>query len=308
MVVIRGVIVQQDMFRRVFYSQVQGSGFITQVNGQTYVVTNNHVVEDAINITVTFTDGKGFASEVIGSDAYADLSVLSIENFSDNYPTLEIASSSGLRAGDQVIAVGSPYGLEGSVTVGVVSATGRTITEELSGQVTIADVIQTSASINPGNSGGPLINSEGQVIGITTAIVSDSQGLGFAIPSNTILREISTLITTGKYEKHSAINAVGTDMTFEISQVMNTDVTYGWLVVNSNESNLHGGTRKAVVSGTQMIVGGDIVTAINGVKITNTDDLLSYLEDKTSPGQEVNLSLIRDNVEIEITLTLSSAS
>ncbi|MFB3889824.1 MAG: S1C family serine protease [Candidatus Bathyarchaeia archaeon] len=307
-VVIRGLIVQHDIFRRTIYSEVQGSGFVAEVNGQKVVVTNNHVVQGMINCTVTFTDGMGYAAKVLGADPYADLAVLALEDSPAELQPLEIVSSSYLQAGDPVVAVGSPYGLAGSVTVGIVSALGRTITEDLSGGVSIAGVIQTSTLINPGNSGGPLVNYAGQVVGVTTAIVSNSQGLGFAIPSNTILREISSLVTTGSYDQHPLLDAAGVDMTYEIAQTMGTNMTYGWLVVNSNVDGLHGGTRQAAVLGSVITVGGDIVTAINGVRVTNTDDLLTYLEENTLPGQTVDLTVVRGSGVLTTKVTLGTLS
>jgi S1-C subfamily serine protease len=306
---IRGLITQQDIFGRLHYSTVQGSGFVAMIDGQAVVVTNNHVVNGVSSFTVTFTDGNGYSANLLGSDAYADLAVLSIGNASSDLKPLEIVASSSLEVGDPVIAVGSPYGLAGSVTSGIVSALGRTITEDLSGGVTIAGVIQTSTPINSGNSGGPLVNYAGQVVGITTAIVSNSQGLGFAIPSDTILREIRSLVANGSYTQHPSINAVGLDMTFEIAQVMNTTVTYGWLVESADATTgLKGGATQAIASGTTVTIGGDIVTAINGTRITNTDDLLTYLEENTLPGQTVNLSVVRANQEIGVSVKLVSLS
>lgn len=307
-VVIRGLIIQRNIFRQIIYTEVQGSGFVAEVNGQMVIVTNNHVVQGTTNNTVTFTDGSGYAASVLGSDPYADLAVLSINVSASELKPLQIVNSSTLGEGDPVVAVGSPYGLAGSVTVGIVSALGRTITEDLTGGVPIAAVIQTSTPINPGNSGGPLVNYAGQVVGITTAIVSNSQGLGFAIPSNTILREIQSLVTNGSYNQHPAIDASGTDMTFEIAQSMNTNVTYGWLVESSNVAGLKGGTSQALVLGSTVTVGGDIVIAVNGVRITNSDDLLSYLEENALPGQTVNLTVVRNNQEINVPVTLSSLS
>ena len=138
--------------------------------------------------------------------------------------------------------------------------------------------------------------------------MSNSQGLGFAIPSNTILREIQSLATSGSYNQHPTIDASGTDMTFEIAQAMNTNVTYGWLVESSNVAGLKGGTSQAVVLGSTVKVGGDIVTAINGVRITNSDDLLSYLEENTLPGQTVSLTVTRGSETITVSVTVSALS
>jgi len=171
-VVVRGVVEQYDIFGRLYYAQVQGSGFAYNFTGELVVITNYHVIHDAINVTVTFTNGNGYAATPLGSDPYADLAVLSTNAPQREYKSLAIGNSSALTVGDPVIAVGTPYGLAGSMTTGMVSALGRTITEELTSGYPIANVIQTTTPLNPGNSGGPLLNYQGQVVGITTAIVS----------------------------------------------------------------------------------------------------------------------------------------
>ncbi|MGC9093932.1 MAG: trypsin-like peptidase domain-containing protein, partial [Bacteroidota bacterium] len=168
-VTIRGVIVQYNLWNVPYYTQVQGSGFVYNFTGEMVIVTNYHVIQNSINITVTFINGNGYAAKVLGSDPYADLTVLSTDAPQSEFKPLEISNSSTLKVGDIVVAVGNPYGLAGSMSVGVVSALGRTITEE-TGTYPIANVIQTTAPLNPGNSGGPLLNLQGQVVGITTAI------------------------------------------------------------------------------------------------------------------------------------------
>jgi S1-C subfamily serine protease len=189
---------------------------------------------------------------------------------------------------------------------------GRTITEEASGSYAIADVIQTTALLNPGNSGGPLLDYKSHVVGITTAIVSGSQGLSFAIPSNTILREIESLMSTGSYNKHSWLGVAGVDMTYEIAEAMNTDITYGWLItqVTSNgpadNAGLLGGTKQVVVAGEYVIIGGDVITAIDGTKITNMDDSSTYLETYTVPGQTINMAIVRNNQVITLQVELGT--
>jgi len=306
-VVIQGTIVQYDIFRRPYYTRVQGSGFVYNLAGQAVIITNYHVVQNAVNITVTFINGNGYAATILGSDPYADLAVLSADAPQSEYKPVEIATSSTLNVGDPVIAVGTPYGLAGSMTVGIVSALGRTITEEMTGGYPIASVIQTSTPINPGNSGGPLLNYQGHVVGITTAIISDSQGLGFAIPSNAILREIEPLVTKGSYDQHPSLGATGTDMTYEIAKAMGTNVTYGWLVASvSDPTGLHGGTSQVVIAGSVVTIGGDIIIALNGTRITNLDDLSTYLEEYTLPGQTINITVVRDNQKITITVKLGT--
>jgi S1-C subfamily serine protease len=306
-VVVRGIIVQYDILRRPYYTEVQGSGFVCNFTGQIVVVTNYHVVQNAMNITVTFIDGNAYPTTVLGSDSYEDLAVLSTDASQSELKPLEIVSSSTLEVGDPVIAVGTPYGLAGSMTVGIVSALGRTITEEMTGAYPIASVIQTSAPINPGNSGGPLLNYQGQVVGITTAIVSNSQGLGFAIPSQAILREMESLVTKGTYDQHPSLGATGIDMTYEIATAMNTNVTYGWLVVTApTQTGLRDGTSQVVINGYTVTIGGDIIIAVNGTRITNIDDLSTYLEEYTLPGQTINVTIVRNNQTMTLAIVLGA--
>lgn len=311
-VVIQGIIVEYDVFRRPYYSTVQGSGFIYSFDGQMVAITNNHVVQDTSNITVTFINGNSYAATVLGSDPYADLAVLATDAPQNECTPLEIVSSTTLNVGDSLIAVGGPYGLAGTMTTGIVSALGRTITEDMSGGYPIADVIQISVPINPGNSGGPLLNYQGQVVGITTAIVSDSQNLGFAIPSSTVLREIEDIVTTGTYDKHPTIGVSGIDMNYEIADAMDVDVTYGWLIVQvtsggpAADAGLRGGTRQITVSGQSVTVGGDIIIALNGERIRGIDDLSSYLEENTLPGQTINVTIIRNGETTTVSLTVGT--
>ncbi|MCW4034984.1 MAG: trypsin-like peptidase domain-containing protein, partial [Candidatus Bathyarchaeota archaeon] len=175
-VVIHGLVPQYDMFGRAYYSEIQGSGFVYEFASQMVIITNSHVVDDAVNITVTFNNGNSYPAEVLGSDPYAELAVISAEAPETEFKPLQIASSSNLQVGDPVIVVGTPYGLAGSMSTGVISALGRTLSADTTGGYVIANVIQTTAALNPGNSGGPVLNYQGQVIGIATAIVEDSEG------------------------------------------------------------------------------------------------------------------------------------
>jgi len=312
-IIIQDLVPEYVMFGNLAgYSIQQGSGFITEVNNQLVVVTNYHVIEDAINETVTFADGASYPATVLGSDAKADLAVLSVASMPSDVTSLTLVSSETLQVGDPVVAVGSPYGLSGTLTTGVISALGRTITESSSSQSsgqTVPDMIQTSTAINSGNSGGPLINYAGEVVGITTAAVSNSEGLGFAIPSATIIRELSSLVTTGSYNQHPTIDATGTDMNYQIAQAMGSSVTYGWLVESVSANNgLKGGTTQTSILGSNVIIGGDIIIAINGNRITNTDDLLSYLEQHTLPGQTANFTVVRNGQTQAVSVTIGKLS
>jgi S1-C subfamily serine protease len=274
---------------------VQGSGFVYESSNGMVVITNFHVVYDTSDLSVTFSNGNGYAATVLGTDPYSDLAVLSVDAPSNEFKPIEIVSSSTLRVGEPVIAIGNPYGLVGSLTTGVVSALGRSITEEdLAGGFSIANIIQTSTPINPGNSGGPLLNPVGNVVGVTTAIVTDSQGLGFAIPSNTILRELSPLISTGSYTAHSYLGVSGQDMSYDLAQQISASVTYGWRLASVTS----GGPSDGVLNV------GDIIIALNGSPLRNNDDLTGYLEEKTLPGQSVQLTVVRDNSTIDVSVVL----
>ncbi len=275
---------------------VQGSGFVYTFSGRTVVLTNYHVVEGTTGLSVTFSDGNGYSATVLGTDPYSDLAVLSVNALSSEFKPVNIVSSSTLGVGESVIAIGNPYGLVGSLTTGVVSALGRTITEDTAGGFAIANIIQTSTPINPGNSGGPLLNAAGNVVGITTAIVSDSQGLGFAIPSDTILREISSLITTGSYTGHAYLGVTGEDMDYSLAQQYGASVTYGWRIA----SVVGGGPSDGKLNV------GDIIIALNNQTIRNNDDLASYLEEHTLPGDSVVISVFRGNSQIDVTVVLAA--
>ena len=310
-VVIRGMVTERSIFGTI-YGEMQGSGFVYNLTGMMVVITNYHVVEGATNITVTFTDGDAYPAIVLGSDPYADLAVLSIKAGDSEFKPLPIVSSTDLKVGDPVIAIGNPFGLAGSVTTGIISQLGRTITEESSGGYAIADVIQITAPINPGNSGGPLLNCLGQVIGITTATVSGSEGLGLAIPSSTILREVGSLAYTGSYTNHPWLGITGADMSYDIAKVMGVNVTYGWLVQSvqgdgpAGRAGLLGGSRRVRVAGDNIMLGGDIIISVNGTRVVNGDDLFTYLERNTFPGQTVNLTIVRNGKLTEIPVKLGA--
>ena len=277
---------------------VQASGFVYTFADSNIVLTNNHVVQGTSNLSVTFSDGNGYSATVLGTDPYSDLAVVSVNGApASEFKPLNIVSSSSLSVGEPVVAIGNPYGLVGSLTTGAVSALGRTITEPATaGAYAIANVIQTSTPINPGNSGGPLLNAAGSVVGITAAIVSNSQGLGFAIPSDTILREISALITTGSYSGHSYLGVEGGDMNYATAQQIHASVTYGFQITTvvgggPSDGKLHV---------------GDIVIGLGNQTIRNNDDLASYLEEHTLPGDSLTLTVVRGNSQVQVTVVLGT--
>jgi S1-C subfamily serine protease len=275
----------------------QGSGFVYEYSGQFVVVTNHHVGRNADQISVTFSNGQGYAASVIGSDSYVDLAVLSVEAPNEQINPLTLANSSNLFIGQPVLAMGSPYGLAGSLSTGIVSGLGRTLTAEASGtSYAIANVIQLTAPINPGNSGGPLLNTNGEVIGITTAIIAESQSIGFAVPSNIISREIGALIENGTYTNHSYLGISGEDMTYFLAQEIGVDITYGELVQTVVTSGPSYGKLQVK----------DIIVGINQTRITSSDDLAGYLADKTLPGDTVVIEVQRNNQMQSVDVVLES--
>ena len=312
-VVVQGVMVQRidTIFGPMFqYISVQGSGFIYNETDRAVIITNFHVVNQVQNITVSLSSGDAYDAVVLGTDAYSDLAVLDISSPEAELKPLTLGNSSNLKVGDLVVAIGNPLGLAGSMTTGIVSQLGRTIQEATTGGFTIANVIQTSAPINSGNSGGPLLNVIGEVVGITTAIISGTQGVGLAIPSDTIRRELPDLVSSGTYDMHSWMGVGGIDVTPDIAKALNLAKTYGWLVVSvtsggpADKAGIRAGTRQVQVSGTTVIAGGDVITALNGTRIRNGDDLSAYLEVLTLPGQTVQVTIFRDNEEQTIPLVL----
>ena len=273
---------------------VQGSGFIYSYQSANVVITNYHVVHDTTSLSVTFSNGNGYEANILGTDPYVDVAVLTVDAPEIEFHPIEIVSSSSLRVGEIAIAIGNPYGLVGSLTTGVVSALGRTLTEEYAGGFSIANIIQTSTPINPGNSGGPLLNSIGNVVGITTAIAEESQGLGFAIPSDTILREMPALVNTGTYDRHSYLGVSGQDMSYNIAKEIGSSVTYGWRI----QSVVSGGPSENILRV------NDIIVELNGTRIINNDELASYLSDKTLPGETLILTVLRDDSNIVLTVIL----
>ena len=276
----------------------EGSCFIYNYSGTVVVITNYHVVHAAASVSVTFSDGDGYPASVLGTDPYADLAALNVSAPQNKFKPLEVVSSSTLKVGDLVIAIGNPYGLVGSMTTGIVSALGRTIDEEqLIGNFRIANIIQTSVLINPGNSGGPLLNALGKVVGITTAVVKDAQGLAFAIPSNAILKEVGALIANRSYSDHSYLGVAGTDMTYELAQRYSLNVTYGWRVVEVNATGPAHDAR---------IQPGDVIVGINGTRIRNGDEMLSYMEENTVPNETVELTVVRGSQTQTIPVVLGT--
>jgi S1-C subfamily serine protease len=293
---------------------IVGSGFVVDYANSDYVLTNFHVVDGAVNITVTFWNGDAYPAKVIGNDPLSDLAVLSLNAPTRDLHSLDISSSSSLRVGMPVVAIGNPFGLSGSVTFGIISQLGRTVQyESASTTFTVSDIIQFSAPLNPGNSGGPLLDTYGFVVGITSAAVSGGQGVGFAIPSDTILRELPYLISTGKYDQHPYVGIQAVDMNYQLALASGTNVSYGVLVEATqsggpaDKAGLRAGTQQVSIAGQQYTVGGDIIVSVNGVRIVNYDSFSTYLERNTIPGQVIQVGIIRAGKPLTLSIVVGSA-
>jgi len=292
---------------------VLGSGFVIENSDSYLVVTNFHVVDSMVNTTVTFWNGDAYVATVVGSDPYSDIAVLSTKAPQNDLHPLNFASSYTLRVGQPVLAIGNPFGLSGSVTFGIVSQLGRSIQyQSTTGTFTLADAIQFSAPINPGNSGGPLLNADGTVLGITSAAVTGAQGVGFAIPSDTILRELPYLISTGKYNMHPYLGFQGDDMNYQLAQTIGTNYTYGVLVEKTvpggpaDKAGLKAGQNLVTIGAQQYIIGGDMIVSINGIRIVNYDSLSTYLERHATPGQTMQFGIVRSTKYVVVPVVIGA--
>jgi S1-C subfamily serine protease len=285
-----------------------GSGFIYSKSG--YIVTNHHVIEGADRVEVTFTDGETVRADVVGSDVYSDLAVLKVSK--EGLETLELGNSSNVVVGERAVAIGNPFGLSSSMTAGIVSQKDRQIRGQ--GGFSIPGVIQTDAAINPGNSGGPLLNGRGQVIGVNTAIQSNTgtfSGVGLAIPSNTVQRVVSGIIQSGEYD-HPWIGVSGRTVGPEIAEAMGLEENKGFLIVDvvedspAERAGIQAGNETVEIQGREINIGGDVIVGINGQEMRAIDDILMYLERKTEVGETVNVTVIRDGERKTLPLTLEA--
>jgi serine protease Do len=289
-----------------------GSGFVYDQDG--HILTNYHVISDPNSVEVTFVDGDSYSAKVIGQDPYSDIAVLQItdDGFQKQIPPLKAANSSALQVGEQVIAIGNPFGLSGTLTSGVISQMGRVLPNDITGY-SISNIIQTDAAINPGNSGGPLLNTRGEMVGVNTAIFSNTgvySGVGFAIPSNMVQKVVSSLLKNGSYE-HPYMGITGITVSPEISNATHLNDTKGILVVDitadspADKAGIRGGDVLTTVDGQEIRLGGDIIVAVDNQSVRAMEDLLSYLEEQKAVGDNIELSVIRDgkNQHIDMILT-----
>lgn len=290
-----------------------GSGFVYDYEGS--IITNYHVVEDAIEggITVTFVDGTIVPADVVGTDPYSDMAVIDVDLSASLLKPVRMGDSSSLLVGEWVIAVGNPFGLADTMTAGIVSALGRQM--QAPNNYRIVDVIQTDAAINPGNSGGPLLNLDGEVIGMNSAIIGEVAqfaGVGFAVPSDTIAREAPFLISEGRYD-HPWLGIEGFDLFPEIKEAMDLDEsTRGFLIVSvttggpADDAGLRGGDRQVTIDEVTVTVGGDVIIGMDDTPMKDFNDLMVYIERNLRPGNPLNLRVLRDGVEMDVELILGT--
>jgi len=306
------VLVEQEGTRMPLGS---GSGFVIDMEG--HIVTNNHVVEEADAVQVIFFDSSLADAQIVGRDPYSDLAVIQVDVPLERLVPLELGDSSTLQVGQRVIAIGNPFGLEGTMTAGVISALGRTLSARVyqnSGSFSNPEIIQTDAAINPGNSGGPLLDTRGRVIGVNTAIRSMTgvnSGIGFAVPVNTVKHIVPHLIEEGTY--HYPYLGIISDNRFTLAELagpLGLPVTQGALIAEvqpgtaAAQAGLRGGDHEVEIMGGTARAGGDIIVAIDGYELRNFDDLIAYLVRETKVGQRIVLTVIRDGDELEIPVTL----
>ena len=285
-----------------------GSGFVFDKKG--HIITNAHVVSDATKVVITFLDGRSYNAEIIGADEYTDIAVIKVNTDFSLLQPVSLGDSSTLKVGEEITAIGNPFGLSGSMTSGIISQVGRLLPTE--NQYSIPDVIQTDAAINPGNSGGPLLNMMGGVVGINTAIQSNTgsnTGVGFAIPSQTIAKIVPTLIEKGEY-KHPWIGVSGRDIDPDLAKVLKVTDAIGFLIVAvvedspASKAGLIGSEKTIEVDGVNYPIGGDIIVAVDGIEVRQIDDILIHLQRAKSIGDEMVLEVLRDNRTTNITIIL----
>jgi S1-C subfamily serine protease len=284
-----------------------GSGFVFDKKG--HIITNAHVVKDAVKVVVTFLDGRSYNAEIIGTDEFTDLAVIKVNADLVLLHPLSIGDSSNLKVGEQIAAIGNPFGLSGSMTSGIVSQLGRLLPGEV---YSIPDVIQTDAAINPGNSGGPLLNMRGEIVGINTAIQSatgEFTGVGFSIPSQTVAKIVPTLIEKGEY-KHPWIGISGRDIDPDMANVLNLKDAIGFLIITvvdgspASKAGLIGSDKTIEVEGVNYPIGGDVILSVDGIEVRKIDDILIHLQRAKTVGNEMILEILREGRTTSVTIVL----
>ncbi len=306
---ITSTVLNQDFFFRVVPERGTGSGFIVDDRG--YILTNNHVVENAESLEVTLADKSKVPAKLIGRDPNNDVAIIRITVPQEKLIPLRLGDSAQLQVGQMAIAIGNPFGLDRTVTRGVISALGRSLQADTGRQ--IRNVIQTDAAINPGNSGGPLLNSRGEVIGINTAIFTPSGGsvgIGFAIPVNTAKKLLPQLIARGR-ASHPWLGISGMEITPDLARALTLPVKEGVMIARvtpgspAERAGLRGGQRRVRVRNFVFAVGGDIILALDGQKVATVDDLTGFLDEKKKAGEDVRVDILRDGKPVSVSARLA---
>ncbi|WP_071824848.1 S1C family serine protease [Gloeobacter kilaueensis] len=306
-------VINYDYFSRPIPEQGTGSGSILDPQG--HVLTNYHVVRSAKSqLEVTLASGKHYKARLVGADPDNDLAVIQIQNPPANLTTIALGESSSLKVGRKVLAIGNPFGLDRTLTTGVISALGRDLQSERAGR-TLRGLIQTDAAINPGNSGGPLLDGTGRLIGVNTAIFStsgSSAGIGFAVPVDTVRQVLPELLIRGGVRRAS-LGVQLFSLTPPVAEALNLPVNQGALVAGvapggpAARAGLQAGNQEAVIGNYRLPIGGDIIVAVGDTRISDAQELIALIQ-KHKPGERLNLSVIRGGRQIQVPVTLGEAS
>jgi len=298
---------QLDFFFNAYPTQGSGSGSVIDAKG--HILTNHHVVAEAQKLEVTLADGSKWPATLVGSDPDNDLAVIKIEAPREKLKVVSMGDSRNLRIGQKVLAIGNPFGLQRTLTTGIISSLGRTIRSDVG--TLIEDVIQTDAAINPGNSGGPLLNSDGEIIGINSAILSPSGGnvgIGFAVPVNTARRVVPELLAKG-YVTYPWIGATIQSLSPEIAKYRNLKIERGAMIAEvvkggpADKAGLKGGHQRVQVGNMIVLVGGDVVVRADQHDVKSNDELIHYIREK-KPGDTILLKVYRNGSFVDVRLTL----
>jgi 2-alkenal reductase len=292
----------------------RGSGFLYDDQG--HIITNNHVVEDADTLQVTFFDGSNTLARIVGTDSGSDLAVIKVNELPPEVAPLTLGDSDQVEVGQMAIAIGNPFGLQNTMTVGVISGLGRSLLGPRTGNgnFRIPNIIQSDAAINPGNSGGPLLNARGEVVGVNTAISSQNgifDGVGYAVPSRVVQQIVPALIRDGVYE-HPWIGISMTGVDSLMAERFDLPVGEGVLVLNviadspADEAGLQPGDEVVEHGGAELPIDGDIITAINNTPVRDSDDIIGYLQLNTNVGDTLMLTVVRNGETLDVPLTLEA--
>ena len=302
---ITSTVIQYDFFFRAVPSQGAGSGFLIDARGN--ILTNYHVISGARSAEVTLSDHSRYPAKLVGRDPLSDLAVLKIDS-EKPLPYLKFGDSDNLQVGQKVLAIGNPFGFEGTLTTGIISSLGRNIRDE--GGNMLEEVIQTDAAINPGNSGGPLLNSQGEVIGINTAIFGQTNlGIGFAIPINGVKPIVTDLLTLGRASQ-SYLGVVGQEITPPLADLLNLPAPQGLLIAQltragpAEQAGLRAGRQVVLIGNQEFVIGGDLIVELDGTPVATSSDLTRYLR-KKKPGEVARVTIFRGRQRMSVDVTLA---